>query len=206
VLALLAAAEIGAGVARAQSSMARRIQANVDMVANARASADDRDRAQADLLAAIRTSGGQERFVAMFENGAFAIPAGNWLENVKPATAQDRANICDVAMGVLHNTSDNQLIMAMVHAVLRQVVNQIQDDPQINPISLAARVFKELKAEIQGAAARSKMTALRDISSAMTDEEVSSAQRQFLKQMFALSATRPRLPMGPKISTVKPQP
>ena len=207
ILTLLAAAEIGAGLVHAQStSMARRLQADVDLLANTGATAADRDRAQADLLAAIRTPGGQERFVVMFENAAFAIPAGNWLENVRTSNAPDRTSVCDVAMGVLHNTTDNQLIMAMIHAVLRQVVNQVQDDPNINPISLAARVVKELKAEVHGAGTRSKMNALRDISNAMTDEEVTSAQRKFLQQVSVLSGQRPRSPTSPKLSASKPQP
>ena len=140
----------------------------------------------------------------MFEDASFAIHAGNWLQSAKPATSQDSSNICEVALGVLHNTSDNQLILAMIHAVLRQVENQLQDDPSINPLLLAARVIKEIKAEFNGAAARAKIHALRNISSAMEDEDVTSAQRQFLQQVLALSAQRSRLPTGPKLSAAKP--
>jgi hypothetical protein len=184
--------------------MARRIQIDIHLLSITRASAEDRSRAEADLVAAIRTPGGQERFVAMFEDAAFAIHAGNWLESVRPANSEDRTNICEVALGVLHNTNDNQLIMAMIHAVLRQVESQIQDDPNINPLSLAGRVIKEIKAEINGSARRSKVNAVRDISSAMEDEDVTSAQRQFLQQVHALSAQRSRLPTGPKLSAAKP--
>src|SRR5215472_16101856 len=114
IVLLLSAAVIGEGAAPAQAtSMGRRIQTDIDLLSNTRTSAEDGSRAQADLLAAIRTPGGQERFVVMFEDASFAIHAGNWLQSAKPANSEDRTNICEVALGVLHNTTDSQLILAM---------------------------------------------------------------------------------------------
>ena len=206
-LAIVFVTAIGAHLAQAQSTpISRRIQTDVELFANPTASAEDRDRAQADLLALIRTPGGQERLVVMFENPAFAVRAGNWLESVRPSAAQDRTNVCEVALGVLHNTTDGQLVMAMIHTVLRQVVTQIQDEPNINPLLLAARISKELKAEIDGAATRAKMSALRDIAQAMTNEQITAAQRQFLEQVTTLSSRRRGNPAGPKLTSAKTRP
>src|SRR5437879_399603 len=121
VLALLTATQINTGLAPAQvTSVTRRIQADVESIANAKSSAGDRDRAQADLLAVIGTPGGQDRFIVLFDNGDFAIRAGNWLENVQPLTIEDSVNACESAIGVLHSTKNSQLILAMAHAILRQ--------------------------------------------------------------------------------------
>src|SRR5262249_47526247 len=111
----------------------------------------------------------------------------NWLENVQPRSAQDWTTVRESAIGVLHVTENAQLVLAMSHAVLRQVVNQIQSGSEVNPNELARRVFKGITDDLVDTANRSKMRAVQDVAGVMMHEEISTVQRQFLGQVYTLA-------------------
>jgi hypothetical protein len=88
---------------------------------------------------------------------AFETALANWLEAAEPASPEDRQAVRKISLGLLQDTSDQQLVLGLIDGLLRHALADIKMDPAIVPADHARALYADIVA-IRGQ--RSKATVL----------------------------------------------
>jgi hypothetical protein len=99
----------------------------------------------------IRTSAGIQRTLERCDaHPVFETALANWLENVEPASPEDRQAVRQTSLRLLQDTTDQQLVLGLIDGLLRHALEDIKMDAAISPADYARAVYTDIFRAIRG--------------------------------------------------------
>jgi hypothetical protein len=95
-----------------------------------------------DFAALLKTpSGIQSALERCDGHPDFETALANWLEQAQPRSAEEREAIRKTSLRLLEDTSDRQVVLALLDGLMRQALSDLSRDPAIVPQELAKSLY-----------------------------------------------------------------